>query len=213
MAIPFSKQRLSPEDSALILIDHQSAIMQLVHHYPPAEFRNNVLAPANLGKAHDLPTVLNTSYDEGPNGPLIPELRAMYPDAPLIRRPGQISAWENEDFVAAVKATERKKLIMASVTTDMCLAFPAMQAAEEGFTMYAVVNASGANDAATQQMAVQRMSAASVIPVNWIVVAAELQRDWRLPSAPRTGEIFHQHLHNYGMLIDNFAAQQAARSQ
>lgn len=202
----YTQDRLDADSAALLLIDHQAGIMQLVHDYSPAEFRSNVLALAKLGLAFSLPTILSSSYETGPNGPIIPELLAMYPEAPIIRRPGQISAWDNPDFVTAVKATGRRKLIMAGVTTDVCLAFPAMQAAAEGYQVYGVIDASGAHDFATQSMAVQRLVAHGVTPVTWLMVAAELQRDWRTPTAAATGKLFHEHLLNYGMLIDNHMA-------
>jgi nicotinamidase-related amidase len=205
MAPDYTASRFSKDDAALLLIDHQSGIMQLVHDYTPAEFRSNVLALAKIGRAFDLPTVITSSYEAGPNGPLVPDLLSLFPDAPVIRRPGQISAWDNPEFVAAVKATGRRKLIMAGVTTDVCLAFPAMQAVAEGFAVYGVIDASGAHDFATQQMAVQRLVAHGVTPVTWLMVAAELQRDWRNDTAAATGQVFHEHLLNYGMLIDNHA--------
>ncbi len=201
----YTQSRFSKDDAALLLIDHQSGIMQLVHDYSPAEFRSNVLALGKVGRAFNLPTVLSSSYEQGPNGPIIPELLAMHPDAPVIRRPGQISAWDNEEFVAAVKATGRKNLIMAGVTTDVCLAFPAMSAVADGFSVYGVIDASGAHDFSTQQIAVQRLVAHGVTPVTWLMVAAELQRDWRNETAEATGKLFHEHLLNYSMLIDNHA--------
>lgn len=204
MSKNYTQSRFSKEDSALLLIDHQSGIMQLVHDYSPAEFRSNVLALAKIGKVFELPTVITSSYESGPNGPLMQEILDIHHDAPVIRRPGQISAWDNDEFVAAVKATGKKKLIMAGVTTDVCLAFPAMQAASEGFEVYGVIDASGAHDFATQSMAVQRLVTHGVTPVTWLMVAAELQRDWRNDTAEGTGKVFHEHLLNYGMLIDNF---------
>jgi nicotinamidase-related amidase len=203
MTNKYAQSRFSKDDSALLLIDHQSGIMQLVHDYSPAEFRSNVLALGKIGKVFNLPTVLSSSYESGPNGPIIPDLLAMYPDTPVIRRPGQINAWDNHDFVTAVKATGRKNLIMAGVTTDVCLAFPAMHAAGEGFNVYGVIDASGAHDYSTQQIAVQRLIAHGVTPVTWLMVAAELQRDWRNETAGGTAKLFHEHLLNYGMLIDN----------
>jgi nicotinamidase-related amidase len=202
----YSQSRFSQDDSALLMIDHQSGVMQLVHDYSPAAFRSNVLALAKLGKTFGLPTVLSSTYERGPNGPIIPDLLAMYPDAPIIRRPGQISAWDSEDFVAAVRATGRKNLIMAGVTVDVCLAFRAMQAAADGCGVYAVVDASGAHDVATQLMAIQRLVAHGVMPVSWSMIAAELQRDWRNPTGQGTGKLFHEHLFNYSMLIDSHAA-------
>jgi nicotinamidase-related amidase len=188
------------------MIDHQSGVMQLVHDYRPAEFRSNVLALGKLGRTFGLPTVLSSTYETGPNGPLIPDLLAMYPDAPIIRRPGQINAWDDEHFVAAVRATGRKNLIMAGVTIDVCLAFPAMQAVAEGYSVYGVVDASGAHDFATQLMTIQRLVAHGVTPVTWSMVAAELQRDWRKPPGEATAKLFHQHLLNYSMLIDSHSA-------
>lgn len=210
----YTKTRFSKEDSALLMIDHQSGIMQLVHDYSPAEFRSNVLALAKVGRVFNLPTILTSSYESGPNGPIIPELLEIHPDARIVQRPGQISAWDNEDFVTAVKATGRRNLIMAGVTTDVCLAFPAMQAASEGFNVYGVIDASGAHDFATQSMAVQRLVQHGVTPVTWLMVAAELQRDWRHETAEGTGRLFHQHLLNYGMLIDNhqFATRPAEQA-
>lgn len=201
----YAETRLSSDNATLLLIDHQAGIMQLVHDYTPAEFRNNVIALAKLGKVYNLPTVITSSYQDGPNGPIIPEIIEMYPDAPIIKRPGQISSWDNPEFVAAVKKIGRKNLIMAGVTTDVCLAFPAMQAAAEGYNVYGVIDASGADSLATQQMAVSRLVRHGVTPVTWLMVAAELQRDWRLPTGQAMGQVFHQHLHNYGMLIDSFS--------
>jgi nicotinamidase-related amidase len=152
----YTKTRFSANDAALVLIDHQSGIMQLVHDYSPAEFRNNVMALAKLGKVFKLPTVLTTTYDLGPNGPIIPELLSMFPRAPLFRRPGTISAWDYPEFVAAIEKTGRENLIMAGVTIDVCLAF-AMQAVEAGYNVYGVVDASGALEATIREAAIDRM--------------------------------------------------------
>jgi nicotinamidase-related amidase len=115
----YTKTRFSASDAALVMIDHQSGVMQLVHDYSPAELCNNVIGLAKLGKVFKLPTVLTTSSDEGPNGPIIPELLSMFPGAPLIRRTtGTISAWDYPEFVAAIEKADRKNLIMAGVTVD-----------------------------------------------------------------------------------------------
>lgn len=122
MAIPY--KRLSKDDAALLLIDHQSGLISLVQDFSPDDFKNSVLALGELGKFFGLPTILTTSFDAGPNGPIVPELLELFPEAPLIRRPGQINAWDNEEFVAAVKATGRRQLILAGVVTDVCVTFP-----------------------------------------------------------------------------------------
>ena len=205
----YTQSRFSGNDAALVLIDHQSGIMQLVHDYSPAEFRNNVIALAKLGKAFKLPAVLTTSLGQGPNGPFIPEVVSMYPDAPVIDRPGIISAWDDANFVAAIEKTGRKNLIMAGVTIDVCLAFAAMQAAEAGYNVYGVVDASGALEVTIRENAVARMRDHGVTPVNWTTVAAELQRDWRRPTAQDLGRVFHDHYHSYGLLMDSFEARAA----
>ena len=99
-------ERLSPGNCAVLLVDHQTGLVQLVRDYDEHTFRNNVCALADLAKAYKLPTVLTTSIEEGPNGPLVPEIAGKFPEAPYIARPGQINAWDNDDFVAAVEVRE-----------------------------------------------------------------------------------------------------------
>lgn len=97
--------RLDKDNAAVLLVDHQAGLLSLVRDIDPDKFKNNVLAVANAAKYFNLPTILTTSFETGPNGPLVPELKEIHPDAPFIPRPGQINAWDNEDFVKAVKAT------------------------------------------------------------------------------------------------------------
>jgi nicotinamidase-related amidase len=202
----YATSRFSKDDSALLLIDHQSGTMQLNIDPSPMESRMAAIALAKVGKIFNLPTILTSNYETGPNGSIIQELLDLHPNAPVIRRPGQISAWDNEEFVAAVKATGRKNLIMAGVTCQVCLAFPAMQAAAEGINVYGAIDASGSPDAAAREMTIARLVAHGVTPVNWVMVASELQRDWRLPTGPALTKLFHEHNPNYSMLIDTFQA-------
>jgi len=96
MSKPFKYSRLSKDDAALLLVDHQAGLISLVQDFGPSEFKNNVLAVGACGKYFKLPTILTTSFEEGPNGPLVPELKEMFPNAPYIARPGNINAWDNE---------------------------------------------------------------------------------------------------------------------
>ncbi|GJL54084.1 MAG: hypothetical protein NPIRA02_12160 [Nitrospirales bacterium] len=123
MASNYQYNRLSKDDAALLLVDHQSGLISVVQDFEPSEFKNNVLAVAACGQYFNLPTILTTSFEDGPNGPLVPELKEMFPKAPYIARPGNINAWDNEDFVNAVKKTGRKQLIIAGVVTEVCVAF------------------------------------------------------------------------------------------
>lgn len=209
-ATPPRRTPLTPDNAAMILLDHQTGIMLGVNDFTPAEFRNNVMALAKVARLFNLPTILTTSHDKGPNGPLLPELAALFPETPIISRPGQINAWHDPNFVAAVEKTGRKKLIMAGVTYDVCLAFPALSALEAGYEVYAVVDASGTWNTAVQHATTAQLSQAGVITTNWVAVGAELQRDWRNPTGQGLASLFHDHLTFYGMLMRNHAAASKA---
>ena len=139
-------ERLTPKNSAMLLIDHQTGTMLGVQDIRLDQFGSNVLALAKTARANNLPTVLTASFPDGPNGPLMPELVEMFPESTVIARPGMISAWDDPRFVQAVEKTGRKKLIMAGVTTDVCLMFPVQQALAAGYEVYAVYDASGCWD-------------------------------------------------------------------
>src|SRR5262245_2235036 len=205
----YTKTQFSANDAALVLTDHQSGIMQLVHDYSPAAFRNDVIRLAERGNVLKLPTVRTTSLGQGPNGPFIPEVLSLFPDVPVIDRPGIISAWDDPKVVAAVEKTARKNLIMAGVTVDVCLAFAAMQAVDTGYNVYGVIDASGGLEVTIRENAVGRMKDHGVTPINWTTVAAELQRDWRLATGKDLGRVFHDHYHSYGLLMDSFEAEAA----
>ncbi len=195
--------RLSPDNATLLLVDHQTGLMQLVRDYGTDEFKNNVLALADVAKLYNLPTILTTSAEQGPNGPMFPELKAKFPDAPYIPRPGQINAWDNEDFVTAVKATGRKKLIIAGIVTDVCVAFPAISALSEGYDVYVVVDASGTFSEAVRESALLRMTHVGAIMMSWFAVSAELQRDWRRDTGQRLAQLYAERVVAYGNLISS----------
>ena len=208
MSTPY--HRLDKEQAAVLLVDHQAGLLSLVRDFEPDRFKNNVLALADLAKYFRLPTILTTSFEDGPNGPLVPELKEAFPDAPFIPRPGQINAWDNEDFVQAVKATGRKQLIIAGVVTEVCVAFPALSALEEGYEVFVVTDASGTFNEVTRHAAWNRMAAAGAQLVSWFGVACELHRDWRNDVAG-LGALFSSHIPDYRNLISSYATVKAAR--
>lgn len=110
---------------------------------------------------------------------VVPELKELFPDAPYIARPGNINAWDNEDFVNAVKAIGKKQRITAGVVTEVCVAFPALAAREEGYEVFVATDASGTFNQTTREAAWFRMQAAGVQLMSWIGTACELHRDWR----------------------------------
>jgi len=206
MSAPFTYTRLSKDDATCLLVDHQSGLISLVQDFSPGEFKNNVLARADVARFFELRTILTTSFEDGPNGPVVPELKETFPDAPFIARPGQINAWDNEDFVKAIEATGRKQLIIAGVVTDVCVTFPALSAIEAGYEVFVVTDASGTFNETTQQAAWQRMSAAGVQLMNWFSVACELHRDWR-NDIEGLGSLLSEHIPNYRNLITSYTAQ------
>lgn len=202
--------RLDKNNAAVLLVDHQAGLLSLVRDIEPDTFINNVLALAASAKYFKLPTILTTSFESGPNGPLIPELKEMFPDAPYIARPGQINAWDNDDFVKAVKATGKKQLIIAGVVTEVCVAFPALAAIEAGFQVFVVTDASGTFNALTRQSAWDRMSAAGVQLMTWFAIACELHRDWR-NDIEGLGALFSAHISDYRNLISSYSVCGTAR--
>ncbi|KAI0743124.1 Isochorismatase hydrolase [Daedaleopsis nitida] len=197
----FKYERIDKDNVMLLVVDHQEGLYQLARDRTPVEVKNNILAHAELGKIFNLPTVLTTSTETGPNGPLPAEVLAMHPNAPLIKRPGEVNAWDNPDFKAAVEATGKKQVIMAGITTDVCTTFLALSLIEAGYTVYANGDASGTFDAKTSQDAHDRMRAAGVHMLSMFAVACELMRDWRnTPGAPEMMPFFDKYLPEYGFL-------------
>ena len=197
-------KRLDKDQAAVLLVDHQAGLLSLVRDIDPDRFKNNVLALGDLAKYFNLPTILTTSFEDGPNGPLVPELKAQFPDAPFIPRPGQINAWDNDDFVKAVKATGRKQLIIAGVVTGVCVAFPALSALNEGFEVFVVTDASGTFNELTRQSAWSRMEAEGAQLMTWFGVACELHRDWR-NDVEGLGALFSNHIPDYRNLMTSYS--------
>jgi nicotinamidase-related amidase len=210
MSVGPTYRRLSEDDAALLFIDHQSGLFNLVRDFNPEEFRNNVMALADIGNLFELPTVLTTSFEEGPNGPLMPELRAAFPNAPYIPRPGEINAWDNPDFVNAVKGTGRRQLILAGIVTDVCVTFPALSAVEAGYEVFVVVDASGTFNEVSRHATWARLSAAGIQLLNWFDVVSELQRDWR-NDPEGLANLLADHLPEYRNLINSHRARAPAK--
>jgi nicotinamidase-related amidase len=198
--------RLSKDTAACLLVDHQAGLISMVQDFSPGEFQNNVLALADIAKYYKLPTILTTSFEDGPNGPIVPELKEIFPEAPFIPRPGQINAWDNEDFVKAVKNTGRKQLIIAGVVTDVCVAFPALHAMEAGYEVFIVTDASGTFNEAVRQAAWIRMANAGAQLMNWFSVACELHRDWR-NDIEGLGSLLSKRIPAYRNLITSYRAK------
>ena len=202
----FKYRRLTKSEAMVLMVDHQAGLVSLVQDFSPGEFKNGILALADVAKFFKLPTILTTSFENGPNGPILPELKEMFPEAPYIARPGQINAWDNEEFVKAVKQTGKKQLIIAGIVTDVCVAFVALSAIEAGFEVFVVTDASGTFNEAVRQAAWTRMAAAGVQLMNWFSVACELHRDWR-NDIEGLGNLLANHIPAYRNLISSYLAK------
>ncbi len=167
---------LTPENSALLLIDHQPFQLANVNSHDPTIVIHNVTALAKTAKAFGIPTVL-TTVTEDRGGSLFKQLQAVFPDQKPINRTF-INAWEDRRVVEAVKKSGRKKLVIAALWTEMCLAMPAIHAMGDGYDVYVVTDASGGVTWEAHDMAIRRLVAAGAQPITWIGLAGELQRDW-----------------------------------
>lgn len=201
-----TRERLTADNCVIALVDHQTGLMNLVDNVRPTGFKNIVVALAKTARLHEVPVVITTSAEDGPNGPFLPEVLALLPDAPVISRPGQINAWDNADFVAAIEATGRRKLVLAGITTDVCVAFAALSALDAGYEVYVVVDASGSMNPDVQQAALLRMADAGATLGTWFALACELLSDWRRPQGPGSAQLFVEHMPSYAEVFHSHAA-------
>ncbi|MGW7352077.1 hydrolase [Streptomyces sp. Z26] len=183
---------LTPEESVLVLIDHQPFQFANLNSHEPTMVVNNVVGLAKAAKLYGVPTILTTVLEDR-GGFLIKGVQDVFPEQKPIDRT-LINTWQDPKVVDAVKATGRRKLVLAGLWTEVCLAMPAIQAAGEGFEVYAVTDASGGGSKEAHDMAVRRMAQAGVTPITWLAVMSEWQRDWaREETVPGAAEILAQH--------------------
>ena len=167
---------LTPENCVLLLIDHQPFQLANVHSHEPTLVINNVTGLAKTAKAFGIPTIL-TTVNEPRGGAIFKQLQAVFPDQKPIDRTF-INAWEDRRVVEAVQETGRKKLVIAALWSEMCLAMPAIHAMGDGYDVYVVTDASGGVTPEAHDMAVRRLVAAGAQPITWLAMSGELQRDW-----------------------------------
>lgn len=204
---------LDSSDTVILLLDHQTGLFQTVKDVPLAELRKNTVALASIAKLGKSPIIYTASEPNGPNGPLMDELNAFKDYATFVPRKGEISSWDNAEFVKAVEATGRKTLVIAGVWTSVCVAFPALQAKADGYKVYFVTDASGDPSVMASQTTVARLAAAGIIPVSTNAVLCEFQRTWNRPDAVQWGDIYGQLVANYRSVVESYQrAQEAAKA-
>lgn len=179
-----SNSKFTAENSALLLIDHQMGTMKLIKNIPLEEVQKKTMALAKMAKVLNIPVVFTSSQEYAAQGPLMPELETILPEAfeKRIKREGIVNCWEHKDFRDAVLATGKKNLIMAGVTTDVCLVYPTISAVEEGFNVQAVMDASGSPFDLSENLSQQRMAKAGVVLTATNTLMAEIAQDWARPE-------------------------------
>jgi nicotinamidase-related amidase len=199
---PMLDALLSPRNSALILIDYQPPQVNTIASMDRPLLINNVIALAKLARLYELPIILSTvNVLTGVNADTIPQLRAVLPGVPSIDRTS-INAWEDQDFVAAVEATGRRKLIMAALWTEACLTFPTLDAIRAGFEVFPVADAVGGTSKTAHRMGLHRVQQAGAQLSSVCQVMCELQRDWaRKATVPGMIEIAKEHLGTFGIQL------------
>jgi len=203
---------IDPSDALILLLDHQSGLFQTVKDIAVADLRRNVEMIAKLATLLKIPVITTASEPAGPNGPLMPEIHHHAPHAVYVPRKGEVNAWDNDDFVAEVRSTERKTLIMAGVWTSVCVMFPALDARAAGYEVYAVLDASGDPSEMASRVSLARFVQGGVKPTSTNALLSELHRTWARPEAAYLGMLYGLVAPNYAAVAESYArAQQAAR--
>jgi nicotinamidase-related amidase len=175
---PVGDHLLTPKNSALVLIDYQPPQFSAVGSIDPELLRENIVSVVKTANAFKLPIVHSTiNVQTGRSESTVPELAELLADYPPIDRTST-NAWEDAEFLAAVRATGRRKLILCALWTEICMAFPALDAMREGYEVYPVVDAIGGTSEEAHRAGLERVMQAGAHPVGWVSLAVELQRDW-----------------------------------
>jgi nicotinamidase-related amidase len=202
---------LTPQNCVVLLIDHQPSQLANVNSHDPTMVINNVTALAKVAKVFDVPTIL-TTIGAARGGDIFKQVQAVFPDQKPIDR-SSINSWEDHRVVEAVKKTGRKKLVIAALWSEMCLAQPAIHAMGEGYDVYAVTDASGGVSAEAHDMAIRRLVAAGAQPITWLGMAGELQRDWaRTERLGAVAQILFDHAGASGAVLGWELANEAQRA-
>jgi nicotinamidase-related amidase len=208
------KMLLDPADAVILLLDHQTGLFQTVKDVPVDDLRRNVVVLAQLATLMKIPVITTASEPNGPNGPIMPEILQFAPGSTYVPRKGEVNAWDNQDFVNAVRATGRKTLVMAGVWTSVCVMFPALDAKAAGFNVYAVMDASGDPSELASRTSLARFAQGGVIPTTTNSLLSEIHRTWNRPEAAELAKLYGLVAPNYAAVAESYAkAQDVAKQQ
>lgn len=193
---------LTPENCTILFIDQQPQMILGVASKDRQLLRNNVVGLARAAQAFKVPTILTTIAARTFGGPVLSQLQDTLPEKSPIDR-STLNAWEDEDFVAAVEDIGRERLVISGLWTTVCVAFPALSALSEGYQVYVVTDACGDTDKESHERGLARMMQAGAVPVTWLQVLLELQRDWaRGETYEETLDIIKAHAGAYGIGVE-----------
>jgi nicotinamidase-related amidase len=202
------KPIIDPANAVMLLIDQQSGLFQTIHDMPFTVVRSNATTLAKVASLAKIPVVTTASVPQGPNGPQIQEILKYAPHAKYVARHGEINAWDNPEFVAAVKATGKKQLIIAGTITSVCMAFPSIAAAHDGYQVFAVVDASGTYSKMAEEITLARVVQAGVVPMDTAAVCSEIQKTWSRDDAAQWAEAYSAIFPSYQLLIESYSKAQ-----
>ena len=196
-----SPDLLTPDNAVMLFVDHQPQMFFGTGSGDRTGIINATVGLAKAAKVFDVPVVLTTVAAESFSGPILPQLAEVFPDQKIIDRT-TMNAWEDSAVVEAIKATGRKKIVISGLWTEVCIVLPVLSALGQGYEVYVVADASGGVSPQAHEHAVQRMIQAGAVPVTWIQVLLELQRDWaRTETYVEVTDLVKEHGGAYGMGI------------
>ncbi|MGC3872290.1 isochorismatase family protein [Halomonas sp. GXIMD04776] len=200
MSIPSSD--LNKDNCVFLMVDHQSGLLQFLPSIDPLQLKNNIIGHARTAKAFNIPVIMGTSWPDGPNGPTMPELKALFPEVEVIDRPF-VNFWKDDASRKAVEETGRKKLVISGLATEVCAAFPAISALRDGYETYVVIDACADFNPLITQVTTQRLAAAGVIVTTWVAVLAELASNTQ-ENGVHIGRLLSDHVGQYYAAMNNF---------
>lgn len=203
---------LDPTSCVVLMIDYQPQMAFGVKSIDGQTLINNVTGLAKAARVFDVPVVLTSVAEESFSGPTFSQIRAVYPDAPIIDRT-TMNAWEDERVVDAIKKSGRKKIVMGGLWTEVCIALPAIDALREGYEVYVVADACGGTSEVAHDLAIQRVVQAGAVPITWMQFLLELQRDWaRQETYEPVLEVVKHHGGAYGVGVQYAKAMLGAHA-
>ncbi|KIT15162.1 isochorismatase family protein [Jannaschia aquimarina] len=205
-AMEVGQRLLDRDDTVFLMLDHQAGLMQIVNDIDPTQLRRNVAAKGMVAEFFGIPVIASTSVPEGPNGPLIPEVTENAPSATVIDRAGPINAWDDERIREAVEATGRNTIVISGILTSVCVAFPAIEMAAEGYHVIAAIDASGDYSDLASQTTIARLQQAGVVVESTFSILSQVHDTWDEQNTPVMAEAYSLVTPEYGAVLESYFA-------